>query len=74
MGVYCYADDLSLLSLSFTGLQEMLMLCEKYAIDHTIIFNAKKSQLLYFGSNPLNDLCTVGLTIHSFLLHKRAYF
>ena len=52
----------------------MLRLCELYAIDHTIIFNAIKSQLLYFGSNPLNDLCTLGLSIHSFLLHKRAYF
>ena len=36
MGVYYYADDLSLLSTSFTGLQEML----RYAIDHNIIFNA----------------------------------
>ena len=41
MDVYCYADDLSLLSPSFTGLQEMLRLCELYAIDHNIIFNAK---------------------------------
>ena len=48
MGVYCYADDLSLLSPSFTGLQEMLRLCELYAIDHNIIFNAKKSQLFFF--------------------------
>ena len=63
MGVYCYADDLSLLSPSFTGLQEMLRLCELYAIDHNIIFNAKKSQLLYFGSNPSNDPCTVDLTM-----------
>ena len=27
MGVYCYADDLSLLSPTFTGLQEMLKIC-----------------------------------------------
>ena len=59
LGVYCYTDDLSLLSPSFTGLQEMLRLCELYAIDHTIIFNAKKSQLLYFSPNPSNDPCTV---------------
>ena len=48
---------------SFTGLQEMLRLLELYAIDHNIIFNAKKSQLLYFGSNPSNDPCTVDLTM-----------
>ena len=41
----------------------MLRLCELYAIDHNIIFNAKKSQLLYFGSNPSNDPCTVDLTM-----------
>ena len=48
MGVYCYADDLSLLSPSFTGLQEMLRLCELYAIDHNIIFNAKKESVIVF--------------------------
>ena len=37
MGVYCYADDLSLLPTSFTRLQEMLRLCELCAIDHNII-------------------------------------
>ena len=58
MDVYYYADHLSLLSSSFTRLQEMLRLCELYAIDHNIIFNAKKSQLLYFGSNPSNEPCT----------------
>ena len=63
MGVYCYADELSLFSPSFTGLQEMLRLCELYAIDHNIIFNAKKSQLLYVGSNPSSDPCTVDLTM-----------
>ena len=51
MGVYCYADDLSLLSPTFTGLQEMLKICELYANNYDIIFNAKKSQLLYFGCN-----------------------
>ena len=50
MGVYCYADDLSLLSPTLTGIKEMLNICEMYAIDHDIIFNAKKSQLLCFSS------------------------
>ena len=42
MGVYCYADDLSLLSPTFTGLQEMLKICELYANNYDIIFNANK--------------------------------
>ena len=50
MGVYCYADDISLLSPTFTGLKEMLKICEDFADDHDIIFNASKSQLLQFSS------------------------
>ena len=41
----------------------MLKLSELYAIDHNIIFNTKNSQLLYFGSNPSNDPCTVDLSL-----------
>ena len=48
MGVFCYADDLSLQCPSFTGIKEMLRTCEIYAEEHTILFNAKKSQLLHF--------------------------
>ena len=48
MGVFCYADDLSLQCPSFTGIKEMLRTCEIYAEEHKILFNAKKSQLLHF--------------------------
>ena len=48
MGVYCYADDLSLLCPSFTGIKEMLRTCKIYAEEHKILFNAKTSQLLHF--------------------------
>ena len=51
MGVSCYADDIGLLSPTLSGLKEMLKLCEDYALKHKIIFNASKSQLLYFPSN-----------------------
>ena len=57
MRVYCYADDLSLLCLSFTVIKEMLRTCEIYAEEHTILFNAKKSQLLHFTkSSKSKDL------------------
>ena len=46
MGVFCYADNLRLLCLSFTGIKEMLRTCEIYADEHKILFNAKKNQLL----------------------------
>ena len=43
MGVYCYADDLSLVSPTFTGLRETLKICEFYANSYDIIFNAEKT-------------------------------
>ena len=51
MGVFCYADDLSLLCPSFTDINEMLKTCEIYADQHKILFNAKKSQLLLFNKS-----------------------
>ena len=55
MGVFGYADDLSLLCPSFTGIKEILNICEKYARKYDILFNATKSQLLYFGKDSNND-------------------
>ena len=49
MGVFCYADDLSLLCPSVTGIKEMLKTCEDYAMKHNILSNAKNSQMLTFN-------------------------
>ena len=51
MGVFGYADDLSLLCPSSSGIKEMLSICEQYAHDNNIMFNASKSQLIYLGKN-----------------------
>ena len=51
MGVFGYADDLSLLCPSFSGMKEMLSICEQDAHENNIMFNASKSQLIYFGKN-----------------------
>ena len=56
MGVYCYADAIGLLSPTLSGLKEILKLCEDYALKHNIIFNASKSQLLYYPSNTARML------------------
>ena len=55
IGVFGYADDLSLLCPSFTGIKEMLNICEKYDRKYDILFNATKIQLLYFGKDSNND-------------------
>ena len=57
MGVFCYADDLSLLCPYLTGIKEMLRTCKIYAEELKILFNDKKSQLLHFTkSSKSKDL------------------
>ena len=51
MGVFGYADDLSLLCPSFSGMREMLNVCERYANENKILSNASKSQILHFSKN-----------------------
>ena len=49
MGVYCYADDISLLSPTLSGLKEMLKLCEDYALKHKIILMPLKVNLFIYN-------------------------
>ena len=44
----CYADDLCLICLSSAGIQKLMNLCTKYAVDHSLTYNAKKSFSLCF--------------------------
>ena len=56
-GAYAYADDITLLAPSVSALKNMLEICIKYAHDHDIQFNSKKSQLIIFkhGNNTVPD-------------------
>ena len=56
MGVYGYSDDISLLCPTVSGIKEMLKTCETFAKQHDILFNASKSQQLWFGKckKPIN--------------------
>ena len=44
----CYADDLCLMGLSSAGMQKLLGICSKFAIDHSLTYNAKQSFSLCF--------------------------
>ena len=55
MGVYCYADDIGLLSPTLSGLKEMLKVCEDYALKHKIICNALKVN--FFISHQAQPVC-----------------
>ena len=44
----CYADDLCLISLSSSGMQQLLHICNGYATEHQLIYNGSKSFSLCF--------------------------
>ena len=44
----CYADDLCLISLSSSGMQHLLDICDTYANSHQLSYNATKSFSLCF--------------------------
>ena len=43
-----YADDLCIVSLSSTGLQQLLTICDQYCAMHSITFNVKKICMYFF--------------------------
>ena len=43
----------------------MLNNCRRYASDHDIIFNAKNSQLLYYGSHTNGIQCAPALSLQN---------
>ena len=50
-GVLGYADDLTLLSPSLHALNRMIHICENYAKEYDIAFNAKKTMCIKYGEN-----------------------
>ena len=51
-----YADDICIVSLSSSGLQQLLNICHDYCELHDLTFNAKKSMCMYF-SIDINKHC-----------------
>ena len=43
MGAIAYADDISFVSPTVFGIKQMLKICDTYAKDHGLMFDAKKS-------------------------------
>ena len=39
----CYADDLCLISLSSSDMQQLLNICKEYASAHKLVYNGSKS-------------------------------
>ena len=53
-GPLTYADDITLISPSMTGLRKMSSICEQYASEHDILFNGSESKLLFFKGRCCN--------------------
>ena len=51
-GAFCYADDLTLLSPTIRGLQKMLNVCDDFANEYSVKFNAKNTVCMCFSRNP----------------------
>ena len=49
----CYADDLCLISLSSSGMQQLLHICNTYAAEHQLLYNGSKSFSLCFKRKEL---------------------
>ena len=60
-GCIAYADDLTLLCPSVSGLQNMLAICEKFGCEYSVSYNAKKTQCIVFGRKPKRNVCNIYL-------------
>ena len=49
MGVLCSADDLALLAPNFVCLKRMIRICEHFADEYGLLFNAKKTVCILFS-------------------------
>jgi hypothetical protein len=59
LGALCYADDLTLLAPTAYAMRVMQNICDEYASEHDIPFNANKANVFY--SNLMALQCTIGL-------------
>ena len=66
MGALSYADDITILSPSFGGLNEMLKICYSFAQSNSIIFNNKKAVCIKFGKEIVKNEKAV-LNTHTYL-------
>ena len=57
VGAFGYADDLALLAPSLDALKAMIHICEEYADAYKILYNPKKSKLMYYNVHPSYDIC-----------------
>ena len=55
IGALSYTDDITILSPSIGGLNEMLKICHIFAEKNSILFNSKKTVCIKFGGNVVRN-------------------
>ena len=53
VGVFAYADDIVLLAHTASAMRRMLQMCEEYASDLSVLFNASKSKCIICDSSEM---------------------
>ena len=53
-GALCYADDITLICPSLHAMNRMLRTCYEFGQEFDLMFNAKKTVAMYFGSIPVS--------------------
>src|SRR5664279_3319090 len=48
VGALAYADDLVLIAPSASAMRRMLQICDEYAVQYNVLFNAEKSKSLCY--------------------------
>ena len=66
-GAICYADDIVLLAPCPSALRIMLQICDKYAQNHGLSFNANKTQLICFRTHQTHS-CTANIVFNNTIL------
>ena len=49
----CYADDMCQISISSSGMQQLLNVCHSFSIEHSLLYNGTKSYSLCFKLNSI---------------------
>jgi len=61
-----YADDVAILAPSVRSLQKLLHICEDFAVEYNVIFNAKKTMCINLGKGSREP--SVRVTLHGTIL------
>ena len=67
VGALAYADDVTLVAPSRSGIRTLINVCEQFALDYDITFNGTKSQLMFLNVDFLMFLLVAFMLMDNML-------